>query len=70
MFFVGGVIMLLSFFVPGGPTGSGWTLYPPQAITSGTPGSDGGILLMLISLVGPPQAENFAITHSKNTISF
>ena len=29
----------------------GWTLYPPQAITSGTPGGDGlGIVLMLISL--------------------
>ena len=37
------------FFVPGGPTGSGWTLYPPQAILDGTPGSGAGIL-MLISL--------------------
>jgi cytochrome c oxidase subunit 1 len=44
------VVLLASFFVPGGPTGAGWTLYPPQAILSGTPGSDGGILLMLISL--------------------
>ncbi|MBC8240167.1 MAG: cbb3-type cytochrome c oxidase subunit I [Alphaproteobacteria bacterium] len=44
------IVLLASFFVPGGPTGAGWTLYPPQAILSGTPGSEGGILLMLISL--------------------
>ncbi|MDF2810888.1 MAG: cytochrome c oxidase subunit [Microvirga sp.] len=45
------VILLASFFVPGGPTGAGWTLYPPQAILSGTPGRDWGIMLMLISLI-------------------
>jgi cytochrome c oxidase subunit 1 len=39
-----------SFFVSGGPTGAGWTLYPPQAILRGTPGADLGILLMLGSL--------------------
>ena len=44
------LVLVASFFVPGGPTGAGWTLYPPQAILSGTPGSDGGIVLMLISL--------------------
>ena len=44
------LVLLASFFVPGGPTGAGWTLYPPQAILPGTPGADGGILLMLISL--------------------
>jgi len=45
------LVLVASFFVPGGPTGAGWTLYPPQAITSGTPGGDGlGIVLMLISL--------------------
>jgi cytochrome c oxidase subunit 1 len=44
------IILLASFFVPGGPTGAGWTLYPPQAILDGTPGYDWGILLMLISL--------------------
>lgn len=44
------LILLSSFFVTGGPTGAGWTLYPPQAITPGTPGNDTGILLMLISL--------------------
>tara|TARA_Y100000590_G_scaffold5924_1_gene7900 strand:+ start:1237 stop:3033 length:1797 start_codon:yes stop_codon:yes gene_type:complete len=45
------LVLVASFFVPGGPTGAGWTLYPPQAITSGTPGGDGmGIILMLVSL--------------------
>jgi len=44
------LVLVASYFVPGGPTGAGWTLYPPQAILSGTPGSDGGIILMLISL--------------------
>lgn len=44
------LVLVASFFVPGGPTGGGWTLYPPQVITAGTPGSDGGIILMLVSL--------------------
>src|SRR5690606_16689712 len=35
---------------PDGPTGAGWTLYPPQAILPGTPGADWGILCMLASL--------------------
>ena len=50
-YFISVVVLLASFFVPGGPTGAGWTLYPPQSITSGTPGSDWGIILMLVSLV-------------------
>jgi len=44
------LILLASFFVPGGSTGAGWTLYPPQAITAGTPGTEWGIVLMLLSL--------------------
>ncbi len=44
------LVLLSSFFVPGGPTGAGWTLYPPQAILQGTPGYDWGIILMLLSL--------------------
>ncbi|WP_237213454.1 cytochrome c oxidase subunit I [Falsiroseomonas oryziterrae] len=44
------LVLVASFFVPGGPTGAGWTLYPPQAILSGTPGRDWGIVLMLLSL--------------------
>ena len=45
------LVLLASFFVPGGPTGAGWTLYPPQSILPGTPGTDWGIVLMLLSLV-------------------
>jgi len=43
-------VLLTSFFVPGGPTGAGWTLYPPQTVLEGTPGADWGIVLMLGSL--------------------
>ena len=50
MYLLAVLVLLASFFVPGGPTGAGWTLYPPQAITAGTPGSSAGIALMLISL--------------------
>ncbi|KQX30336.1 cytochrome c oxidase subunit I [Variovorax sp. Root434] len=45
------VVLMASFFVPGGPTGAGWTLYPPQSILPGTPGHAGGIVLMLVSLL-------------------
>ena len=45
------LVLLASFFVPGGPTGAGWTLYPPQAILQGTPGHQWGIILMLASLI-------------------
>ena len=50
-FYLASVIVLLSsFFVTGGPTGAGWTLYPPQSILAGTPGAGSGIVLMLLSL--------------------
>lgn len=45
------VVLFASFAVPGGPTGAGWTLYPPQAITAGTPGLAWGIIMMLVSLM-------------------
>ena len=46
------VIILLLGYLPGmgGVTGAGWTLYPPQAILTGTPGADWGIVTMLVSL--------------------
>ena len=44
------LILMASFFVTGGPTGAGWTIYPPQATMEGTPGHDMGIVLMLASL--------------------
>ena len=45
------LVLVASYFVPGGPTGAGWTLYPPQAITEGTPGNLWGLVLMLVSIV-------------------
>src|SRR5688572_13566661 len=45
------LVLVASFFVPGGSTGAGWTLYPPQAILPGTPGYEWGIILMLVSLI-------------------
>jgi cytochrome c oxidase subunit I len=35
-FFVGGVIMLISFFVPGGAAKSGWTAYTPLSVIADT----------------------------------
>ncbi|WP_162820165.1 cytochrome c oxidase subunit I [Microvirga calopogonii] len=52
VYFLAVLVLVASFFAPGGPTGAGWTLYPPQAILSGTPGGqDWGIILMLVSLM-------------------
>ena len=51
VFLLSVLILMASFFVPGGPTGAGWTLYPPQSITEGTAGYEWGIILMLVSLV-------------------
>jgi len=51
VFLLSVIVLMASFFVPGGPTGAGWTLYPPQVILRGTPGYDWGIILMLVSLV-------------------
>jgi cytochrome c oxidase subunit 1 len=50
VFLLACIILCISFFAPGGPTGAGWTLYPPQAISEGTAGVDWGITLMLLSL--------------------
>jgi cytochrome c oxidase subunit 1 len=44
------LVLVAGMFVPGGPTGAGWTLYPPQAILRGTPGASWGIICMLASL--------------------
>ncbi len=46
------LVLAASFVAPGGPTGAGWTLYPPQAILAGTAGGNSaGIILMLVSLI-------------------
>src|SRR5438034_4323081 len=44
------LLLVASFFVPGGSTGAVCTLYPPQAILDGTPGHNWGIILMCVSL--------------------
>ena len=51
VYFLAVLVLVASMFVPGGATGAGWTLYPPQAITAGTPGSNLGIIMMLVSLI-------------------
>ena len=51
VYFLAVLVLVASFFVPGGATGAGWTLYPPQSILNGTPGRDYGIILMLVSLI-------------------
>src|SRR6478736_6341578 len=45
------LVLVAGFFVPGGATGAGWTLYPPQAILANTPGQPWGIIVMLVSLI-------------------
>jgi cytochrome c oxidase subunit 1 len=50
VYLVAVLVLVAAFFVPGGPTGAGWTLYPPQAVLPGTPGATWGIVLMLLSL--------------------
>ena len=70
-FFVGGIVMLISFFVPGGAAKGGWTSYTPlSVITDSGPGHHifwngqtlwlvGFILLITSSLLG---AVNFITT--------
>ncbi|MBA2743093.1 MAG: cbb3-type cytochrome c oxidase subunit I, partial [Chthoniobacterales bacterium] len=70
-FFVGGIVMLLSFFVPGGAAKGGWTSYTPLSVISDKGGIHhwffngqtlwlvGFILLITSSLLG---AVNFITT--------
>src|SRR3989442_2660994 len=44
------LLLVASFFVTGGPTGAGWSLYSPQGISPGMPGAGWGIVSMLLSL--------------------
>src|ERR1700722_8432993 len=51
-FFVASVIMLASFFVPGGPSGVGWTAYAPLSALHDPNSSSGeGLDLWILSLV-------------------
>src|SRR5919107_3654158 len=61
-FFLGGVTMLASFFVPGGAAQTGWTSYPPLSVLAGTGQTMwliGMIFLITSSLLG---AVNFITT--------
>ncbi len=45
------VLMIASFFVPGGAAASGWTAYPPlSALKEAVPGSDWGQTLWLLAM--------------------
>jgi len=61
-YFVGGVIMLASFFAPGGAAQSGWTSYPPLSNIA-PPGQTmwlfGMLALIISSLLG---SANFIVT--------
>jgi cytochrome c oxidase subunit I len=62
VYFLGGVTMLASFFLPGGAAQSGWTSYPPLsdiAPTGQTAWLFGMFLLIVSSLLG---ATNFLVT--------
>jgi len=51
-FFIASVIMMVSFFVPGGPSGVGWTAYAPLSALHDPNSSSGfGLDLWIISLV-------------------
>src|SRR5215203_4214444 len=63
VYFLGGCIMLTSFFVPGGAAQSGWTSYPPLSVITATDGQTwwltGMIFLITSSLLG---SVNFIVT--------
>lgn len=62
VYFVGGVLMLYSFWVPGGAANSGWTSYPPLsniATTGQTWWLVGMVFLITSSLLG---SINFIVT--------
>ena len=61
-YFVGGVVMLVSFFVPGGAANSGWTSYAPLSVIATTGQTFwlvGMIFLITSSLLG---SVNFIVT--------
>ncbi len=62
VYFLGGVTMLVSFFVPGGAANSGWTSYAPLSViatTGQTLWLFGMVLLITSSLLG---SVNFIVT--------
>ncbi|HNM32302.1 MAG TPA: cbb3-type cytochrome c oxidase subunit I [Chitinophagales bacterium] len=52
LFFIAGVIMFASLFLPTGAASAGWTIYPPlSALPQVSPGSGNGMTFWLISIV-------------------
>ena len=55
-YFIGGIIMFASFFIPGGAAQSGWTSYPPLSLVVPTDGQTywliGMVFLITSSLLG------------------
>lgn len=52
LFFISGVIMFASLFLPTGAASAGWTIYPPlSALPQASPGSGAGMTWWLISMV-------------------
>ncbi|MCS6823121.1 MAG: cbb3-type cytochrome c oxidase subunit I [Cytophagaceae bacterium] len=50
-FFLSSVLMFISIFIPTGPAGGGWTIYPPlSALPQAISGSGAGMTLWLISM--------------------
>ena len=45
--FIGSILIIVSFFVPGGAAGTGWTMYPPlSSSTSTTPGIGNDLFIL------------------------
>jgi cytochrome c oxidase subunit I len=63
VFFIGGVTMIVSFFLPGGAANSGWTSYAPLSVTAIGNGQTmwliGMVFLITSSLLG---SVNFIVT--------
>ncbi len=51
LFFIAGVLMFISLFLPHGPAGGGWVIYPPlSALEEANPGSGTGMTLWLVAM--------------------
>src|SRR5258708_12951612 len=54
------LVLVAGFFIPGGPTGAGWTLDPPRSVLPGTPGTRWALVLRL----GSPGISLVALTRA------
>src|SRR3989304_247632 len=50
IFFLSTVVLLVSFFVPGGAAAGGWTSYPPLAVSPQYSGETWGVALWLLAV--------------------